>query len=282
MYLVLCDDTPSIFVGLPPSGIINIMIILLHSSKTMRVRAAQPLRKPVLLPKANELAAYVQALTPQQLTSVMHISPALAQKTHELWAAWNTTSDLTPAIDSFVGDIYSGLQASTLSEKDRQYADNHLRILSGLYGILRPLDGIRPYRLEMGYRLPDDVFKNLYAFWGEDIARQIPASGTVVNLAAVEYSKTVTPYITKERIITPRFLTHDPKTNEPAFVVVHAKIARGAFAHWMIANRIEQPEQLKTFSDIGYRYDARLSSPHEPVFVCAEFGGKGLSMRLEK
>lgn len=248
----------------------------------MRSRLHQSLDKPALLPKAVNLAEYIQTLTPEQLASVMHISASLAQKTHELWSVWSATKGLTPAIDSFVGDIYSGLQASTLSDDERHYANDHLRILSGLYGILRPLDGICPYRLEMGYRLPSGSLKNLYAFWGKDIANQIPPTGTVVNLAAVEYSKTVTPYIAKERVITPKFLTLDSATNEPTFVVVHAKIARGAFAHWMIVNRIEDPDQLKTFSDIGYRYDKHLSSPEEPVFTCTEFGGKGLSMRLEK
>lgn len=249
----------------------------------MRVRASEPIRKPALLPKAKELAAYIQTLTPDQLAAVMHISPSLAQKTYELWAAWNTReASLSPAIDSFVGDIYSGLQADTLLEADRQYANEHLRILSGLYGILRPLDGIRPYRLEMGYRLPADAYRNLYTFWQDAIAHCLPVTGTVVNLAAIEYSKTVTPYIAQERVVAPKFLTLDPKSYQPTFVVVHAKIARGAFAHWMIVNRIEDPEQLKTFSDIGYRYDQQLSSQHEPVFVCAEFGGKGLSMRLEK
>ena len=249
----------------------------------MRVRASEPTRKPLLLPKAKELAAYIQTLTPSQLAAVMRISPSLAQKTHELWSEWNTrASALTPAIDSFVGDIYSGLQADTLLDADRQYADEHLRILSGLYGILRPLDGILPYRLEMGYRLPADAYKNLYTFWQDAIARCLPTTGIIVNLAAIEYSKTITPYIAPERVIAPKFLTLDPKSNEPTFVVVHTKIARGAFAHWMIVNRIEEPEQLKTFSDIGYRYDKQLSSQREPVFICTEFGGKGLSMRLEK
>lgn len=264
-------------------GIINLMIILLHSSKTIRVREVPYLRRPVLFSKAQELAEYIQALSPEELASVMHISPSLARKTHMLWASWNGgRSSATPAMDSFVGDIYSGLQASTLQPDDRQYADDHLRILSGLYGILRPLDGIQPYRLEMGYKLPAESYKNLYSFWGESIAQQIPPQNSIVNLAAIEYSKTITPYIAAERIITPKFLTRDPKTDEPTFVVVHTKIARGAFAHWMIMNRIEEPEQLKTFSNIGYCYDDSLSSLREPVFVCSEFGGKGLSMRLEK
>jgi len=211
----------------------------------------------------------------------MKISPTLAQKTHELYDAWPTHPE-SAAIDSFVGDIYSGLQAGNLTAEDRRYAADRLRILSGLYGILRPLDAIRPYRLEMGYRLPADQYKNLYNFWGKKIAQHIPTKQTVINLAAVEYSKVITPYIDTTRVIAPRFLTMHPTTKEATFVVVHAKIARGAFAHWLLKQRIDDSARLPEFAEIGYRYDALLSTPQEPVFVCQEFGGKGLSMRLER
>jgi cytoplasmic iron level regulating protein YaaA (DUF328/UPF0246 family) len=250
----------------------------------MRTRSSHTtLQLPALLAKAQQLAAELQQYTPTQLAAVMHTSPALADKTHQQFAAWSATANTaTPAMDSFVGDIYSGLQASSFSEAERAYANDHLRILSGLYGILRPLDGIVPYRLEMGYRLLHEPFKNLYTFWGDTIARQLPTDEIIVNVAAVEYSKTISPYVSPDRIITPKFLTRDPKTNEPAFVVVHAKIARGAFAHWMIRHRIDDAAQLRTFSDIGYSYDTASSTPLEPVFICSDFGGKGLSMRLEK
>lgn len=241
------------------------------------------LQQPALIAKAQQLATELQQYTSAQLAAVMHTSPTLADKTHQQFAAWVAAADTaTPAMDSFVGDIYSGLQASSFSETERAYANDHLRILSGLYGILRPLDGIVPYRLEMGYRLLHEPCKSLYTFWGDAIAQQLPAHETIVNLAAVEYSKTISPYVLQDRLITPKFLTRDPKTNEPTFVVVHAKIARGAFARWMIRHHIEKAAQLCTFSDIGYSYDAAASTPLEPIFICNEFGGKGLSMRLEK
>jgi cytoplasmic iron level regulating protein YaaA (DUF328/UPF0246 family) len=146
--------------------------------------------------------------------------------------------------------------------------------------VLRPLDGIYPYRLEMGYRLPDEPFKNLYTFWGKSIADTIPIDEPIINLSAVEYSKTVTPYVNTARTITPKFLTVNPKTKEPTFVVVHAKIARGAFARWLIQNRIEIVQDLNKYNELGYTYNESLSSDLEPVFVCEQFGGLGLSIRL--
>lgn len=241
----------------------------------------EPLTRPALLPQAETLAAYLRTLSAGQLAAVMKISPALAAKTHQTYAAWTSeASRQTAAMDSFVGDIYSGLRATELSPADRLYAQEHLRILSGLYGVLRPLDGISPYRLEMAYKLPDEPYRNLYRFWGDQVAAQIASEVPILNLAAVEYSKLVMPFVDERRVITPRFLTINPKTHEPAFVVVHAKIARGAFARWVMQHRIEEAAALHNFADIGYRYAPHLSSPQEPVFICQEFGGKGLSMRL--
>jgi len=241
----------------------------------------QALQVPALRAQAQLLATYVQSLDSQTLAKVMRISPALADKTRQTFANW--TSDpakQTAAIDSFVGDIYSGLRASELSPADRAYAQQHLFILSGLYGILCPFDGIQPYRLEMMYKFPTPPYDNLYHFWDRSVAKQLPAQGPILNLAAIEYSKLITPFVDESRLITPRFLTHDPKTGEPTFVVVHAKIARGAFARWVIQNRVEHLDDLVKFGEIGYQYVPSLSTPTEPVFVCQEFGGKGLSMRL--
>lgn len=259
------------------------MIILLHSSKTMRSQAGTtpPLRSPILMSQAIQLAAYLKTLSAGQLVKPMHISPALAAKTQALLATWSTEpAKQSRAIDSFVGDIYSGLQADSLSAGDREYADETLRILSGLYGIIRPLDGIAPYRLEMGYTFPGAPFKNLYTFWGQAIADTLPSTGLIVNVSSVEYTKAVLPYMDAARVVAPRFLTADPKTGEPTFVVVHAKIARGAFARWLITSRATDDSDLTKFTDIGYAYDASLSTPEEPTFVCKEFGGIGLSMRL--
>lgn len=244
------------------------------------------LRKPLLLEKACRLAEYLQTLSPPQLADVMSISPVLAQKTHQLIADWTAAPEAQSlAIDSFLGDIYSGLHANDLSNADRDYADQTLRILSGLYGILRPYDGICPYRLEMGYMLPDPAFASLYAYWGDAIAASLPPDGLIVNLAAVEYAQTVTRYVETApsgvgRIISPKFLTIDERTGKPAFVVVHAKIARGAFARWLITTRAEDASAFARFDDLGYRYVEDLSAPGSPAYVCETFGGTGRSIRL--
>lgn len=237
-------------------------------------------RAPDLIMRSEELANYLKTLSDMQLIKAMHVSSALAGKTRQLLATWNTVPhQQSLAIDSFVGDIYSGLRASDLSETDRDYADQTLRILSGLYGILRPYDGIMPYRLEMGYRLPDAPYKDLYSFWGTSITETLPTEGLIVNASSVEYTKTITPFVDPTRVITPQFLTVDPKTHKPTFVVVHAKIARGAFARWLIMSRVTEAADFSGFNDIGYHYDASLSTPDNPTFVCQEFLGKGLSMR---
>lgn len=161
------------------------------------------------------------------------------------------------------------------------YADEHLRILSGLYGLLRPFDGISPYRLEMGYRIKVGDHANLYRYWASSIAEQLPQAGRIVNLAASEYSRVVLPYVDSDRVVTPIFRTLDPASGKAKFVVVHAKIARGAFARWLILDRVgDTTEELCRFDDLGYRFSEQLSTPGEPTFVCERFGGKGLSVRL--
>lgn len=259
------------------------MVILLHTSKSMRKveKQVSTSTTPQLLSKTEQLGAYLKTLQPAQIQKFMKVSPTLATKTYELIQGFTLEPQWQrPAIDSFIGDIYSGLQVQVLSAADRAYAQHHLRILSGLYGILRPLDGVYPYRLEMGYKLPDEPYSSLYKFWGDSIARTLPNSGLIINLSAVEYSKTVSEHIDKDRVITPKFLTLNPKTKEPTFVVIHAKIARGAFARWLIQERVTNTGKIKDFSDLGYGFNQSMSTDSEPVFICKEFGGLGLSVRL--
>jgi cytoplasmic iron level regulating protein YaaA (DUF328/UPF0246 family) len=260
------------------------MMVLIHTSKTMRSQPppSTPTTVPSLLDRAVELHAYLRTLSPRRLTTVMELSSSLAAKVHEQIAAWDADpSQQWPAVESFLGDIYSGLQVSSFTGPDRTYASKHLRILSGLYGILRPYDGISPYRLEMGYRLPDSRYANLYRFWGRAIADELPKTGRIINLAANEYSKVVLDHVDAARVVTPRFLTRNEKSGKPTFVAVHAKIARGAFARWLITTRArDTTDAVLGFAELGYRHDPTLSAAREPCFVCEDFEGKGLSVRL--
>lgn len=257
------------------------MQILLHSSKTMRVpdHCRAPLGVPQLLTQAEELAEIWRGASSANIQSLMKVSDKKAVEAAQMYGAWSSDAAMqVPAIDAFIGDIYSGLQVQTWSDEDRAYAHRHLLILSGLYGGLRACDGIMPYRLEMGYRLPDG--RNMYQFWGDAIASLLPTDADcILNLSAVEYTKALLPY-TDLPVVTPKFLTVSPKTGQPTFVTVHTKIARGAFARWLIQNRIEDISKFVEFSDLGYRYDPILSIPEQLVFVCKEFGGIGMSVRL--
>jgi cytoplasmic iron level regulating protein YaaA (DUF328/UPF0246 family) len=211
----------------------------------------------------------------------MQLSAVKAAETYRLLQSWTPVhSQQQPAIDAFLGDIYSGLQVQSFNDSDRAYANQHLLILSGLYGGLRALDSIHPYRLEMGYKLPKGDYEKLYEFWGGSIADLIPADAEIINLSAVEYTKAVLPFCRTSTIITPKFLTISPKTAEPTFVTVHAKIARGAFANWLIRDRIDSIHTLPRFDSLGYKYDDARSTPESPVFVCDQFQGLGLSVRL--
>ena len=238
-----------------------------------------PLGSPVLLSQAEELAGIWRQASVADIQSLMKVSEKKAHEVKSLFGEWSTDPAVqVPAIDAFIGDIYSGLRVQSWSDEDRAYAHQHLLILSGLYGGLRACDGVLPYRLEMGYKLPDG--RTMYQFWNDTVA-SLPPGDTmqIINLSAVEYTKAVLPHIDLP-VITPKFLTVSPKTGQPTFVTVHAKIARGAFARWLIQERVQDVSQLRDFADLGYRYDPTISTPEQPVFVCQEFGGLGLSVRL--
>lgn len=261
------------------------LTILIHSSKTMRPHGPKdaPYQQPVLLDKASELGEYLKTLTVKQIEMSMKLSPTMSVKTKQLIDEWNADpTHKSPAIDTFLGDIYSGLQVRSFDEADRQYANDHLFILSGLYGVLRALDSIRVYRLEMAYKFPDKKLTSLYRFWGNVIANNLPANRPIINVSSVEYTKAVLPHLPGAQIIAPKFMTRDTRSGEPKFVTVHAKVARGAFAHWLIKNRVESVKNIRNFDELSYRYDTSLSTENEPVFVCDQFGGLGLSVRAVK
>lgn len=250
--------------------------ILLHSSKTMVPTDNQHVMcKPLFAKQAGELRAYIRTLSEEELAKYMKISLSKAKIVHDLYADQHAVS---PAVECFRGDIYSGLRALDFNDRERKRAQERLLILSGLYGVLKPYDGIEPYRLEAEYRLPDEKFNNLYEYWGKTLAACLDPDALIVNVTSKEYSKLVLPYISNKQI-TPRFLTRQKPDTEPTFVVVHAKVARGAFARWIIKHQAEKPD-FKSFNDLGYKYDASRSTITEPVYICEDFGGIGLSQRL--
>jgi cytoplasmic iron level regulating protein YaaA (DUF328/UPF0246 family) len=222
----------------------------------------------MLIEQAVALDAILKGKSVADLRDLMHLSPQLAAKTHNLIQRWTADPDRqTPAIDAFQGDIFKGLRAPRFSDDDRTYANQVLRVLSGLYGIVRGLDGITPYRLELMYPLAGDGFANLYQFWGRAIADTLPAEGLLVNAASEEYFKLIRPHVDPVQLVEPYFLSLMSAGEEPTFVVVHAKIARGAFAGWLILNRVTDPDEFRGFDDLDYAYDPATSTRQRPVFI---------------
>ncbi len=218
------------------------MIVLLNTSKTMTITSSNGVASPPAFQhRAIELDQLLKTYSTKKLQTAMHLSLALAQKTYALIEAWSVEpSRQSPALEAFIGDIFIGLDAPSLTPAEQLYAQEILFIVSGLYGMLRPLDGIMPYRLEMYYRLKGKAL-SLYNFWGASIAKTLPDS-LIVNLASIEYAKAFKPYIENRTIIEPQFLTLMPNESQPKFVALHAKIARGAFARWLIQTKSATPE----------------------------------------
>ena len=259
------------------------MIILLHSSKTMKATklVGLELSKPALAAQAQELGVYLSSLKLKEIQTIMGVSNSLAQEIMATASSWPASKDKGSAMHSFRGDVFSGLQVASFNKKDLAYANQHLKIVSGLYGLLRPLDAVAPYRLEMGYKLTREPYASLYKFWGDSLAKLLPAGQPIINLTSQEYGRAIVPYLDKSLVISPRFYTYNAKTRQYTSIAVHSKIARGAFAHWLITHRISKVSGLTNFDEIGYRYEASLSNPQAPAFVCREFMGKGLSVRLK-
>ncbi len=241
--------------------------------------AQADLSEPLFIDQARELHQVLAGMNTTAIAVLMKISDKLAAAVQERIRDWPSHEALSPAVLTFRGDIYSGLQAQNWNDTEQAYATEHLWILSGLYGILRPYDGIRPYRLEMGYPLRV-AGRNLYDYWNDVLAPTVVAEDLYINLTADEYLRAIKKSLGHATIIAPKFLTISPKTGQPVFVTVHAKIARGAYANWLITHHIQSVDRLHEFNDLGYSYDEGLSTETIPVFVCKDFGGTGLSTRL--
>ncbi|MEQ4510418.1 MAG: peroxide stress protein YaaA [Dickeya sp.] len=252
------------------------MLITLSPAKTLDYTSPLPTQRhtqPALLAYSQQLIQHCKQLTPADIASLMSISDKLADLNAARFQEWSPEFSLDnarQALLAFKGDVYTGLAAEDFSEADFDFAQQHLRILSGLYGVLRPLDLMRPYRLEMGIRLKNDVGNDLYQFWGDTITETLNQAlaeqndDVLINLASDEYFKSVKPARLKARIIKPVFL--DEKNGKFKVISFYAKKARGLMSRFIIQNRLTQPEQLKDFNSNGYYFDPADSSADELVF----------------
>lgn len=255
------------------------MLIVVSPAKALDFESPLPTKKfsePDMLDRANELVSVMRRKSPEELSSMMSISPELGELNFERFQDWSppfTPDNARPAVLAFNGDTYLGLDASgSFGGRDYTHAQKVLRILSGLHGVLRPLDLIQPYRLEMGSRVDTDRGENLYEFWGDDVTDRLnadlaasPGSNVLVNLASNEYFGVVHPDRLDGKVVSPRFL--DAKGDgEHRVVSFFAKRARGAMAGWIIRERLKSPRALRDFDGLGYRYDEAASTPSEPVF----------------
>ena len=259
------------------------MKILLHSSKTMKPESTSihGLTVPRFIDQAVYINEVLQHIDKTRLARLMGINAVLASKVKERIDSWGEKAQGSPAALTFRGDIYSGLSAGQWDKQDAVFAQNNLLIMSGLYGLLRPFDKIKPYRLEMGYKLKLPNSMSLDKFWENELAHKLDPSDLYINLTAKEYFRVIEGQLSKSDVISPKFLTVSEKTKLPVFVTVHAKIARGSFANWLIKNKVNDPKEIISFGQLNYVYDESLSTESEPTFVCSKFGGLGLSIRLK-
>lgn len=229
--------------------------------------------QPLFVPQASELIAVLREKSPQQIAELMDLSDQLSGLNAARYQAWRpkfSPATAKQAVLAFDGDVYGGLDAKTLSEDELAWAQQHLCILSGLYGVLRPLDLMRPYRLEMGTRLATAKGRNLYQFWGTQIADYLnqraaaDATPVVVNLASEEYFKSVDRKALKPRVVTCVF--EEFKAGKYKVISFMAKRARGLMVRHAVSQRAVSVEQLKRFDAEGYRYIAEVSEPDRLVF----------------
>lgn len=254
------------------------MLFLLSPTKSLDYERPLPAGLPAhtlppFIAQSAELIDTLRQLPPQEVGALMSISDKLAQLNTARYAAWSTDftpANSRPALFAFNGDVYEGLDAYSLQPQDIEWAQNHVLMLSGLYGALRPLDAMQPYRLEMGTRLANAHGSNLYQFWGRRIAQLInerqatDAQPVVVNLASQEYFKSVDLKHLQARVVECVF--EDYKGGVYKIISFHAKRARGLMARYAVEHRLTQPEQLMAFDVDGYAYAPEVSHPQRLVF----------------
>lgn len=253
------------------------MLMILSPAKTLDYETPLKVRKhtsPGFLDESQQLIDSLRTLQPADLRKLMGISDKLAGLNAARYAEWRQPFDLgnaRQALYAFQGDVYVGLEANTFDAADRAFAQKHLRILSGLYGMLRPLDLMQPYRLEMGTRLANARGDDLYDFWQKSITEALQAelakqrTPCLLNLASQEYFRAIDRSALDVPVIAPAF--RDFSKGKYKIISFYAKKARGMMAAWIIRNRIDDPQQLTDFDVAGYRYSAADSKPDQPVFL---------------
>ncbi|WP_374348851.1 peroxide stress protein YaaA [Chitinimonas sp.] len=252
------------------------MLFVISPAKTLDFETPAHIAKhsqPAFIEQSAQLIDILRAKTPADIASLMTVSDKIAALNVARYQAWSprfTASNSKQALLAFMGDVYEGLDAASLSEADLDYAQQHLRILSGLYGLLRPLDWMQPYRLEMGTRLANAKGSNLYAFWGETLTDALNANlarqkhKVLVNLASDEYFKAVKPKQLKGRLLQCVF--EDGKAGKYKIISFYAKRARGLMARFAVQNRIDEPQALQAFNSEGYRFVSESSDEGRYLF----------------
>jgi len=256
------------------------MLILVSPAKTLDFESAPLIpdnTQPQFLDHSQELVDQLKKMPAPRMGKLMHISDKLADLNADRYKTWKLPlkpGKAKQCIFAFQGDVYIGLDAASMKKRDLQFAQKHLRILSGLYGVLRPLDLMLPYRLEMGTKMVNKRGQNLYHFWGDNVTDSLNAeladqkSPIVVNLASNEYFKVVNKHKLTHDLISPVF--KDRKNGEYKLISFFAKKARGMMARYIIDNRIKKAEDLKDFNTAGYKYNKKRSTENEPVFLRKE------------
>lgn len=252
------------------------MLIVLSPAKSLDYDTPSVTEKyttPDFIADSAELIAVLKTYSPAQIGSLMSISDQLAVLNTDRYASWSkkfTTDNAKQAVLAFNGDVYEGLDANALTKKQLDYVQSHVRILSGLYGVLRPLDLMQPYRLEMGTKLANPRGKDLYAFWGDIVTKALNTefaqqkAKVLINLASEEYFKVVKPKILDAEVIAPVF--EDWKGGKYKIISFYAKRARGLMARYAALNAVTDPEQLKGFDLDGYEFDESVSTEKKWVF----------------
>jgi len=253
------------------------MHVIISPAKTIDLKSKVPTERhtDIRFPDESiELADILRNKTREELKELMGISESLAKLNFDRYRNWHypyTADEGRQAIFAFKGDVYTGLDAYNLPDKALEFAQDHLCILSGLYGLLRPLDLLLPYRLEMGTKIQNPAGDNLYKFWDDKITEQLNAdmqksgSKVLINLASNEYFKSINTSKLKAKIITPVF--KNSKNGEYKVISIYAKKARGLMTRYILKNRITDPEDLLAFNDDGYYFNSNLSSGNELVFT---------------